>query len=123
MDELQLLRELTDDVPRPSADRLAPARARLRAEIAQETAPSPVRRRMVWAAAVAVGVAAASVAVVGITGTTDSAPAPPAEVAAGPEQVLRAAAVAARAHPVAAPSDDQFIYTKMVRQGGITTET
>jgi dihydrodipicolinate synthase/N-acetylneuraminate lyase len=114
MDELALLNDLTGDAPLPGPNRLAPARARLFAEMAAEMpaerTPAATRthrrfrpaRRLLWSTA-ATGVAAAVAVTMLMTaqqhGRTRE-PGSPRIVNADAAQVLDAAAAAGdHAHP------------------------
>jgi hypothetical protein len=108
MNELNLVRDLGRDVPLPTTDQLAPARARLLAEL--ETGRPRRRRRFAVAAAITATVAAGVTALAMITSTTPRGAAPPPAAAAA--DVLTRAAAAARAQPDVAPRPDQFVYAE-----------
>lgn len=108
MDDLVLLKDMADRTPLPHAADLAPARARLLAEIAAPVAPRR-RRRLVLSGAAVVGLAAAITAVVALGPLEQVGVAPPKASAA---DVLHQAADAARAMPDVIPRPDQFLYLK-----------
>ncbi|QFU92186.1 CU044_5270 family protein [Amycolatopsis sp. YIM 10] len=112
MDELQSVRDFAGPATLPSPEELAPGRDRLTAAFA----PPPRRsRRLIWAGATAVGLAAA------ITGVLALAPAevgPPA-AHADPVVVLREAAAAALREPAVDPRPDQFVYTRTQTPDGV----
>jgi hypothetical protein len=122
VDDLRLLDELTGDAPLADLRELAPARARLDAEL---TAGSCGRirsyrhvrpgRRLLWSTA-AVGVAAAVAAAVLVTAQQHPTSGP-RMVDAGAAQVLNTAAAAALRLPDTAPRPDQFIYSKYSDDG------
>ncbi|WP_326836002.1 CU044_5270 family protein [Amycolatopsis rhabdoformis] len=108
MDELQLVRERTADVPLPDLAELQAARARLVAVTAKE----PRSRKRLWLAGTAtVGIAAAITAVVSFAPNGDGPLAPP-RAAADPVRVLHDAAAEALKLPSTPPRPDQFVYVK-----------
>jgi hypothetical protein len=120
MDDVQLMRELGQDSPLPSADELAPARNWLVAAMAAEhTAGThqgrrvrrrrPLRRLMLagWATA---GVAAAIAGVLILAPDKIGGQVPPANADAA--LVLHKAAAAALTLPDIEPRPDQFVYHK-----------
>lgn len=121
MDELQLIKERTGSVPLGGDDALAPARARLMAEIAaaesETVVPLKKRRRWVWTGVAAAGLAAGITAVVALAPIEQIGLEPPA-AAADPVQVLRNAAAAALKAPDKAPRPDQLIYTRTKEPDG-----
>jgi hypothetical protein len=130
MDEITLTRELGRETPLPSSDRLAPARARLMAELtaaAPALRPTPKTRksRPRWAIIATGAVAAAAAGVASIFPGTPSSPRPAPGGGTQMEAVAQflddAAVVAAQAKDVV-PRGDQFIYTRIVESGGARTE-
>jgi hypothetical protein len=117
-----LLDELTGDAPLADPRELAPARARLDAELTGGRTPAYRRfrpgRRLLWSAAAAGLAGAAAVAVLVAaqphhTGTPDS----PRLVNADAARVLNTAAAAALTLPDTPPRPNQFIYQKSVVDG------
>ncbi|AEV81087.1 hypothetical protein ACWT_0073 [Actinoplanes sp. SE50] len=128
MDEITLTGELGREVPLPTAADLAPARARLLAELT--AAAPPVRNvrklRLRWAA-VATGTVAAAAAAAGIVaiapGTPSSTSAPPAPAAPVPvAQFLDDAATVAGQGRDVVPRGDQFLYTRVRATDGTWTD-
>ncbi|MBN6038037.1 CU044_5270 family protein [Amycolatopsis sp. 195334CR] len=112
MDELQSVRDFAGPATLPSPEELAPGRDRL---VAAFESPPRRSRRLLWAGATAVGLAAA------ITGVLALAPAEvgPPVAHADPVVVLREAAAAARQEPAADPRPDQFVYTRTQTSEGV----
>jgi hypothetical protein len=122
MNDLDMVRALRADAPRPSSDRLAEGRARLR------TAMVPDHRRrgrpaMVVTASAAVAATVAAGIILRPTGGTVISPAHPAASGAHSVQllsatvVLRNAAAAAERRPAVLPGPHQWVYTKGVKAG------
>jgi hypothetical protein len=121
MNDLDMVRALRADAPRPSSDRLAEGRARL------STAMVPDHRRRHPAMVVTASVAVAATVAAGIilrpmAGTAIS-PAHPATSGTHSVQllsvtvVLRNAAAAAERRPAVLPGPHQWVYTKGVKAG------
>lgn len=118
MDDIALLKDMADRTPLPGHADLAPARARLLAEIDAPTRPRG-RRRLWLSGAAAVGLAAAITAVVALGGLEPVGVAPPE---AGAAEVLHLAADAARKQPATPPRPDQFVYTRTKQGDGSVRE-
>jgi hypothetical protein len=119
MDDLTLLKDMADRTPLPGEDDLAPARARLLAEIG---APAPRRGRgrgLLLSGAAVVGMAAAITAVVALGGL-EPVGVEPARASAA--EILHRAADAARTQPDTPPRADQFVYTKTQLGDGTVRE-
>jgi hypothetical protein len=110
MDELTMVRDLGRQVPLPDADRLAPARALLLAEVLTEARPRRRSRRLI-AGLTTAGLAAAAAAVLIV-----AAPAHQADPT--PTDFLYAAADAVLAQPDVVPRPDQFVYVDFRMIGG-----
>ncbi|WP_406633184.1 CU044_5270 family protein [Amycolatopsis sp. WGS_07] len=110
MDEMQLLRERTADVPLPALDDLAPARERLLAEARAEGRPNKTK----WAIGIAAAAAVAAVAIVPFSGGQPAA--------ADPVRVLHDAAKAALQKPDTPPQPGQFLYVKKQTPDGTREE-
>ncbi|MEV4276833.1 CU044_5270 family protein [Actinoplanes xinjiangensis] len=123
MDEITLVREMGEETPLPSADRLAATRSRLMSEVA------PPKRNRRWAALLA-AVAAAGVAAVTVPQiVTPSAqpPAPVQSVAPGPKLTpvaafLDQAATVVENEPDVVPRGDQFLYLRFIEWDGTANE-
>ncbi|MEV4343608.1 CU044_5270 family protein [Actinoplanes sp. NPDC049596] len=129
MDEITLTRELGRGTPLPSPDRLAPARARLLAELTADSAQSPgetspqthprrlTRRVLALAAAVAVVVAGAT------TTLGDRGPETPPVATVPVAQFLDTAAAVAGKEQDVVPRGDQFVYAKTIGPDGTSRES
>jgi hypothetical protein len=117
MDEMRLLRDFAGPAGLPASGALARKRAEL---IAATTARRPARRRRVWGAVGAAGLAAAAAAVVVLTPADTAVPPSPEPE---PVRILLAAAAKARALPDVTPRPDQFVYTKTRLADGRENET
>ncbi len=122
MNDLDMVRALRADAPRPSSDRLAEGRARLRTAMV----PDHRRRRrpaMVVTASVAVAATVAAGIILRPTGGTVIPPAHTATSGTHSVQllsatvVLRHAAAAAERRPAVLPGPHQWVYTKGVKAG------
>ncbi|MEU4156163.1 CU044_5270 family protein [Actinoplanes sp. NPDC026670] len=123
MDEITLVRELGEETPLPSADRLAATRTRLMSEIA------PPRRTRRWASLLAAAAAAAIAAVTVPQIVTPNAqpPTPVPTAAQAPKLTpvaafLDQAAGAVENEADVVPRDDQFLYLRFIEWGGTTNE-
>ena len=121
MTDLEMLAELGERTALPTVEALAPARARLVAELrAGASAPAgglaparrPVRRLVVPAGIAAGLVAAVTAGVVALTTTPRGAG--PAGVSAAAAEVLDRAAAAARSEADVRPGPNQFLYVRSV---------
>jgi hypothetical protein len=122
MDDMQLVRELVQDMPLPEIDELASARDRLAVVMSGERVgdrrpAQPVRRsrpvrRFMLAAWATAGVAAAIAAVLVLAPDKIGGQVPAANAEAA--QVLHHAAAAALTLPDIQPRPDQFVYQKEV---------
>ncbi|UJW31720.1 CU044_5270 family protein [Saccharothrix sp. AJ9571] len=113
MDDLQTVRDFAGPAELASPEDLAPGRDRLTAAFATHR---PRRsRRLVWAGATAVGLAAAITGVLALAPGDVSQPAAHAD----PVVVLREAAAAANREPAVDPKPDQFVYTKTQTPSGV----
>jgi len=146
MNDLDLVTDLTPDIPLAEPADLARARSRLTAAIAAEGTGARARMRRSWRArpakqltvitAVAAAAAAAAALIV-VPGHSPSAPPavqrpavrPSARPAAGPPAVVKlaaaqffrkAAAVSGR-QPVTSPGPDQFVYTETEGANGVAS--
>ncbi|MEU8819122.1 CU044_5270 family protein [Actinoplanes sp. NPDC048796] len=125
MDETTLTRQLGDETALPSPDRLAPARARLMAELTAASAPPARRsvrpRRSFRLAAAAVAAAVVGAGAVGAVVLREP-DAPPVAMVPVAEFLDTAATVAARTTDVV-PRGDQYVYLKTAEPGGKWFET
>ncbi|MFI6031720.1 CU044_5270 family protein [Amycolatopsis magusensis] len=113
MDDLQTVRDFAGPAELASPEDLAPGRDRLTAAFATHR---PRRsRRVAWAGATAVGLAAAITGVLAIAPGDVGAPVAHAD----PVVVLREAAAAANREPAADPRPDQFVYTRTQTPSGV----
>ncbi|MCE7001523.1 CU044_5270 family protein [Kibdelosporangium philippinense] len=108
MDELQLIRELGDEIPLATAEELAPARARLLAA----RRPRRAKRYTVYGGAV-IGMAAAIFAAFTLITPEENNTA-----TADPIQVLRNASAAALQAYDITPAPNQYLYTKVQEPDG-----
>ncbi|GAA2579123.1 CU044_5270 family protein [Winogradskya consettensis] len=124
MDDLTLIRDLTEDAVLPNAKRLAPARAAFIAE-------AGLAKKRFWsmgriAFAGTAGLAAAAIVVVAAAKAPPPAPAPAPPLAMAPterplrlaSQVLDEAADAALRQEAVVPRPDQFLYLSQRGAGG-----
>lgn len=117
MNDLDLLRTLHDETPEPSADRLAPGRARLVASYDADTRTSAPARPYLRLGLVAAGTAAVTLAIAAVqtSGGPDRAVLPRTNATAAE---LERAALLAEAHPDPVPRGDQYMYSDTLQRTG-----
>ncbi|WP_328464137.1 CU044_5270 family protein [Actinoplanes sp. NBC_00393] len=129
MDEITLTRELGEETALPGADRLAPARARLLAEIAPPREGKRRTGRWLLAGTTAIAGTAAAVAVLALPGAPAPEPsAPPATTAPTPKLApvaafLDQAAIVAGQAADTIPRDDQYLYIRTTDPDGRRSES